>query len=151
MLKNSGVLFLLPCALIAGMWAMSHTPSGRQTLDSLVAGQESEEARIARRQETRRIFLLHMEPVLSDLSAGVLTLRQASDRLIHLSALYHADYVANVMWAERGTTLVERVARNCVRHFREASRDMYMASFTQATRVLPELERQLAQVIREEN
>jgi hypothetical protein len=149
MLKTAGFLLLLPTALIAGMWTYTATsPSAPESREDWLTSQEAFGANLNRRIENRRIFVRLMDPTLKDLGDGKVTLRQAAEKIMGYSRLHHGDYLANVAWAEEGVSLLEKVARNCVRHFR-ISLDGQQ-NFVDTTGILPRLEQQLAEVIREE-
>jgi hypothetical protein len=150
MLRDTAMLLFIPCALAMGTWALSG--SSRASIQQVdgpegIASQRSVAERLALRQENRRRFVLLLLPTLEDLRAGRLTLRQTSEKVIAYSRRHHADYLANVSWVETGSTLLEKVARNCVRHFVDLDEDDRVVG---PTRAPCGLETQLAALCAEE-
>ncbi len=114
MLKNAGLLFFMPCVLFVGMWGFaSYGPHARMRhhVQDVAAREESQEERINRRMNSRRIFVMLMHPTLEELGTGRMTLREASERIIAYSKLHHEEYLRNVGWAENGQTPLEKVAQ----------------------------------------
>jgi hypothetical protein len=147
--KNSGVFCLMPCTLVFAMWAMNASwPDFRSRPISLEAIQETRDANLARRYENRRIFLLCLEPTLEQLALGKLTMRQASESIIGYSRRYHPEFLQYLHWSEPGSTALERVARNCLRHFQMFTPDEPCP--VDLSQVLPGLEKQLDEIVREQ-
>src|SRR5687767_3754656 len=116
MIRFSTVLWIMPCLVIMGMWTFTATmPAwiGMGGSEGL-SRDESLAAKLERRLVGRRLFALYMDPALEELGRGRTTLRQTAEGLIEHGRLYHMEYLFHVSWVERGATLMEKVARNCL-------------------------------------
>jgi hypothetical protein len=143
MLKDSGALFLLPCAFLAALWL--HKSAGtedRGVAKAAAANQELDEGRWAQSRANRRLFLMLTEPILEELIQGQVTLRQASEQRISLARQHYSVFLSLVDKVESGRSHVEKMARNCLRQVEETVTDQ-----DQLARLLPGLEAQLATIV----